>query len=341
MWKIFRWILVPFSVLFGVIIRLRHWLYDVGIKKSKKYQTPIICVGNIRVGGTGKTPATEYLIKLLKNAFSVAVISRGYGRKTRGFVLADSQSNAEIIGDEPFQYYRKFSSEIRVAVDENRQRAIDFFENQPQKTDVYLLDDAFQHRKITPKFSIILTPFNDLYTDDFLLPVGRLRDVRSRAKKANCIIVSKSPKNISPQEQQKILRKINPEKYQSVFFSYVEYSDNVYSTETQIALNQWIKSPFLLVTGIANPQPMIDFLNDLGANFRTKIFPDHHNFSVKEIQNLQKETRILTTEKDFTRLANHIPSAFFLPIEMKIIGQEQEKIFQKQILKNIENESSF
>lgn len=336
MWIFFRWILFPFAVLFGMIVRLRHWLYDIGIKKSKKYDTPIVCVGNIRVGGTGKTPTTEYLIKLLKDIHSVAVISRGYGRKTRGFILANQQSDAQTIGDEPFQYYQKFHKEIQVAVDENRQRAIDFFENQPNKPDVFLLDDAFQHRRISPKFSIILTSFNDLYTDDFLLPMGRLRDVRSRAKKANCIIVSKSPKNISNQQKQKIIKKINPEKGQNVFFSYIQYADKVRSKSTEIPINQWITKPFLLVTGIANPQPMIDFLNELGAKFRTKIFPDHHNFSEKEIQILRKEKRILTTEKDFARLGNDIPTAFFLPIEMKIVGEEQEQIFQKQILKNIE-----
>ena len=269
--KKLRFLLFPFAILYGIILHIRHFLYDKNIKKSKKYNFPIICVGNLSVGGTGKTPMIEYLIQTLSKTKKIAVLSRGYKRKTKGFILADKNSSALTLGDKLL------------------------INNSPE---VILLDDAFQHRKIQAKANILLTAYYDLFTDDFLLPVGLLRDLKQRAYKAQYIVVTKCPINISNNEKQKIIQKLKPHTEQKIAFASIQYAEKVFSSKAEILLNNWISEPFVLVTGIANPQPMIDFLKHQNANFEHIKYPDHHHFSENEIAFLNTKKRILTTVAD-------------------------------------------
>src|SRR6478752_1663867 len=206
--NLLRKILFPFAVLYGFITSIRNFLYDNNLLKSYSFDLPIIAVGNLSVGGTGKTPQIEYLIRLLSSKYKVATLSRGYKRKSEGFVLADETSNAEILGDEPFQFFQKFKN-IQVAVDANRKNGIEQLLSQPEKPEVILLDDAYQHRKVKAGFYIMLTAYGDLYADDFMLPTGNLREYRSGANRANLIVVTKCPPNLSISEQENIKNKLN------------------------------------------------------------------------------------------------------------------------------------
>ena len=205
--NLLRKLLFPFAILYGFITFLRNYLYDKGFLKSYSFNIPVIAVGNLSVGGTGKTPQIEYLIRLLSPNYKVATLSRGYKRKSEGFVLADANATAEIIGDEPFQYYKKFPT-IKVAVAADRKNGIEQLLNQKEKPEIILLDDAFQHRKVKAGFYILLTSYGDLFSDDFILPTGNLRESRSGAKRADVIIVTKCPKDISDAEQERIRQKL-------------------------------------------------------------------------------------------------------------------------------------
>lgn len=328
--KIVLFLLLPLALLYKVVVTIRHFLYDNQWKKSVKYDIPVICVGNLSFGGTGKTPMTEYLIRMLQSTKKITILSRGYRRKTKGLVIADPNCSAQTIGDEPFQYYRKYPN-INVVVDENRVQAISQLSQRQIKTDIFILDDAFQHRKIQAGYNILLTSYNALYTDDYLLPVGTLRDVKSRAKKAECIIVTKCPDSISEQEKQRIISKINPKTNQNVFFTGIKYADFVRSQTESIALSTWVETSFTLVVGIANPVPLIAFLKNQNADFEVIQYPDHHHFSQKEIKALAQKPNVLTTEKDFVRLYPYLNNVYYLPIETFFLFPEQEQIFKKNI----------
>lgn len=316
--KILRILLFPIVPIYFLVTWLRNRLYDSGIKSSKAYDFPVICVGNLSTGGTGKTPMIEYLIRLLSNKNKVATLSRGYKRVTKGFILADQTSNVDTIGDEPFQFYNKFS-EIYVAVDEDRQHGIsELRELQPQ-LEVVLLDDAYQHRKVKAGFNILLTSFNSLYVNDIVLPTGNLREPKLGAKRADVIVVTKCPSDLSDVKKQSILKRIRPQSYQHVFFSTIKYSDKVFSATQQNPLE---KLPsFTLVTGIANATPLVDFLNSKQLIFEHLEYGDHYNFTIKDIEKLEKKSCILTTEKDFMRL-NAVESLqsklHYIPIEVVI-----------------------
>ena len=329
--KIIRYLLFPFALLYGGVIHLRHWLYDIGIFSSKYYEFPVICVGNVNVGGTGKTPMTEYLISLLMPSYKIAVLSRGYKRKTKGFVVANVQSTAKTLGDEPYQYYRKFP-ELLLAVDEKRVRGIECLLEKYSEIQAVVLDDAFQHRAVKAGFSILLTAYNDLYTDDFLLPTGNLRDITRRASVADCIIVTKCPTQLNEDDKKQIFHKIKPNDRQVVYFTSIKYSEKIYSETQQKGLLEWIQEPFTLITGIANPKPLTDYLTKLGADYKLITFSDHHHFSPEEINSLRKEIRILTTEKDYVRLYKEIPSIFYLPIEIYFLFDEEKRDFNQKIL---------
>ena len=311
--KFLRKILLPIVPIYYLVTWLRNKLYDLGVKKSVSYDFPVICVGNLSAGGTGKTPMIEYLINLLKNDYKVATLSRGYKRKTDGFQLANKNSNAESIGDEPFQFYSKFQNEIFVAVDADRRNGIqNLLQENPE---VILLDDAFQHRKVKAGFNILLTTYNNLYFKDIVLPTGNLREPRSGAKRANIIVVTKCPKNLNTSEKSDITKRIHPERYQHVFFSSIAYSDSLFSAEETKAIDKL--EPFTLVTGIANAAPLVDFLKSKNLNFEHLNFKDHHDFKEEDISTLEKKELIVTTEKDFMRLKQHESlkgKLFYLPI---------------------------
>lgn len=317
--KLLRYILLPIVPFYYVITWFRNILYDMDIKKSKSYDFPVICVGNLSTGGTGKTPMVEYLIKLLKNDFVLATLSRGYGRKTKGYFLGSESSSADTIGDEPYQFYHKFHENIFVAVDEDRQHGIAQLRELDNRPDLIILDDAFQHRKVKAKFNILLTTYSDLYMHDMVLPTGDLREPRSGAKRADVIVVTKCPKLISDEEINKIVSKIKPLGDQTVFFSSIAYSKTVLNdSESRLLLEL---EPFTLVTGIANPKQLFNHLNDQGLNYDHIKFKDHHNFTHADITMLEKKELILTTEKDFMRLKIHeslVDKLYYLPIEVKM-----------------------
>lgn len=314
-----RFLLLPFAILYGLGVRLRHFLYDRGWLSSKRYPFPIICVGNLAVGGTGKTPMVEYLVRLLGQE-QVAILSRGYRRKTRGFVLADDSATAMTLGDEPYQYHRKFPR-ATVAVCESRQEGIERLLENPHFKYI-ILDDAFQHRKVQAETNLLLTSYDKLYTQDFLLPVGSLRDIRSRARKAQIIIVTKCPE-LTQAEQEKIIQQLKPLPSQKVYFTTIAYSDRVYSHEDSQALKDFIATPFTLVTGIANPTPLVDFLEKQGASFEHLAYSDHHHFSNRELELLRQKGCILTTEKDYVRLEGALPTLYYLPIETQFLNDQR------------------
>ena len=314
-----RFLLLPFAILYGLGVRLRHFLYDRGWLSSKRYHFPIVCVGNLAVGGTGKTPMVEYLVRLLGQE-QVAILSRGYRRKTRGFVLADDSATAMTLGDEPYQYHRKFPR-ATVAVCESRQEGIERLLENPHFKYI-ILDDAFQHRKVQAGTNLLLTSYDKLYTQDFLLPVGSLRDIRSRARKAQIIIVTKCPE-LTQAEQEKIIQQLKPLPSQKVYFTSIAYSDRVYSHEDSQALKDFIATPFTLVTGIANPTPLVDFLEKQGASFEHLAYSDHHHFSNRELELLRQKGRILTTEKDYVRLEGALSTLYYLPIETQFLNDQR------------------
>ena len=314
-----RFLLLPFAILYGLGVRLRHFLYDKGWLSSKHYPFPILCVGNLAVGGTGKTPMVEYLVRLLGQE-QVAILSRGYRRKTRGFILADDSATAMTLGDEPYQYHRKFP-QATVAVCESRQEGIERLLENPHFKYI-ILDDAFQHRKVQAGTNLLLTSYDKLYTQDFLLPVGSLRDIRSRARKAQIIIVTKCPE-LTQAEQEKIIQQLKPLPSQKVYFTSIAYSDRVYSHEDSQALKDFIATPFTLVTGIANPTPLVDFLEKQGASFEHLAYSDHHHFSNRELELLRQKGRILTTEKDYVRLEGALSTLYYLPIETQFLNDQR------------------
>ncbi|WP_369997520.1 tetraacyldisaccharide 4'-kinase [Winogradskyella sp.] len=319
--KLIRLILFPFVPIYYLVTRLRNWLYDKGFKSSKAYDIPVICVGNLSTGGTGKTPMIEYLIRLLKNEKSIATLSRGYKRITEGFVLGDDDATADTIGDEPYQFYRKFEA-IKVAVDGNRQNGIEQLLDLEDKPEVILLDDAYQHRKVRAGLNILLTSYYNLYYKDIVLPTGNLREPRSGAKRADIIVVTKCPVTISKNEKDIMASKLKLKPHQKLFFSHIGYSESVVSSNNEITLKSLPK--FTLVTGIANAKPLVNFLKDKGLEFEHIEYPDHYSFRPNDIEMLSEKEVIVTTEKDYVRLSNNESletKLYYLPIELIIDGK--------------------
>lgn len=317
-----RKLLFPFAILYGFITSLRNYLYDKGILKSHSFDIPIIAVGNLSVGGTGKTPQIEYLIRLLSPSYKVATLSRGYKRKSEGFILADATATAEILGDEPFQYYTKFPS-VQVAVDADRRNGIEQLLKHNERPEIILLDDAFQHRKVRAGFYILLTAYGDLFCDDFILPTGNLRESSNGAKRANLIIVTKCPMNITESEQERIKKKLGVDL--PIYFSSIAYDDKVYNETESIAVSEVKSMQKILLAGIAKPKPFFDFLK--ADTDEIMVFPDHHHFSESEIltlKNKAKDKIIITTEKDFVRLEAKIlkKQLYYLPIKSKFVSNQ-------------------
>lgn len=320
-----RYILFPLVPFYYLVTLLRNKLYDLGLKSSKSFDVPVICVGNLSVGGTGKTPMIEYLIKLLNKKYKVATLSRGYKRKTQGFIIAEQSTNAQDVGDEPFQYFNKFK-DIIVSVDANRCNGIMQLLALTNKPEVILLDDAFQHRKVKAGFNIVLTSYNNLYVNDMVLPTGNLREPKTGAKRADVIVVTKCPITISEAEKKEIVNALNPLPNQQVFFSSITYSNTIKNFKEDKPIQYLKNNKFALVTGIANSKPLVEFLDSEGFNFEHLNFKDHHEFSAKEIENLKEKELILTTEKDFMRLEPYFKDSktiFYIPIETTLSNAEE------------------
>lgn len=337
--KVFRFLLFPFAIIYNIITTIRNWFFDIGILKSTSFDIPVIAVGNLSVGGTGKTPQIEYLIRLLKSDYKIAVLSRGYKRKTNGFIQLNNSHNVEDVGDEPLQFFKKFGNEITVAVDANRTNGIQQLLKNGNPPDVVLLDDAYQHRKVKAKNYILLTKYNDLYSNDFVLPTGNLRESKRGANRADCIVVTKCPSKLTSKTQEAIRKKLEPKPNQRVFFTTIAY-DSELKGDRLLPLNELKDKEILLITGIANPTSLLNFLTLQGFNFKHLAFPDHHNFSTKDIIHIRevfnnissKNKVIITTEKDYVRLKDKIDNLLYISIKTKFLTQKNEFI---SLIKNV------
>ncbi|MDT0675778.1 tetraacyldisaccharide 4'-kinase [Autumnicola musiva] len=320
---ILRKILFPFSLLYGGITLVRNFLYNCGVLRSQNYQFPVICVGNLNTGGTGKSPMIEFLLKMLLPDYKVASLSRGYKRKSKGYFLLTGKESAEEVGDEPLQFKSKYPNAL-IAVDEDRRNGISCLSE--EGAEVVLLDDAFQHRKVKAGFNILLTAYHDLYVDDVMLPTGNLREPSGGADRANVIIVTKCPLSLGVEKMEHIRAKLNPRNYQKLFFSYIAYAEEIVGAGVIKPLSDLKEFNFTLVTGIANPVPLVKFLEDKNLSFRHLNFPDHHNFSSAEIEGISTEKLILTTEKDYMRLKQQmsVDKLWYLPITTEFIANGEE-----------------
>ncbi len=345
-----RLFLFPFSLIYGAIMKMRNFFYNKNIFRRNQFEIPTICVGNLRVGGTGKTPHIEYLLKLLKNKYLVATLSRGYKRKTRGFRVADLFSNTSEIGDEPMQLYSKFK-EVVVAVDEKRANGLRELTHRYPRLKAVLLDDAFQHRAVQAGLSILLTSYYHPYYDDYLLPAGRLREGKSGAKRADIIVVTKCPKVLSPIIRAGIKDSIKPLPYQSLYFSYIRFGGFLpLNLNYDIALKNKKFNTILLVVGIADSYTLEDHLKQFCSDLIVMKFDDHHQYSETDLQRINESWTniyttnklLVTTEKDTMRLKNplirelvvNLPF-YYIPIEVEF-HQADKKQFDEQIIDYVE-----
>ncbi|RPE08397.1 tetraacyldisaccharide 4'-kinase [Chitinophaga lutea] len=308
MWQYLSYLLYPFSLLYGLVLWIRNRLYDNGVLTSVEFDLPVIAVGNLSVGGTGKTPHVEYLIRLLKDHYKTATLSRGYNRKTKGYLLAGPQSTAADIGDEPMQFHRKFP-DVKVCVGEERMLAVPQLLGDEPETAVILLDDAFQHRSIKPGLNIMVTDYSRLFTRDHVVPVGRLREGRKGYHRADIIIVSKCPATLARAEKETIEREIAPLPHQQVYFTTLQYGEP-YPLLPGGPVQPARDTAMLVACGIARPEPMVQHLLQKHSNVHLLAFPDHYYYTQKDLDKMKLELEqldgarkvIITTEKDAVRL---------------------------------------
>lgn len=315
----------PVSALLAMVLHIRHQLYDVHLLGAHTMRIPTICVGNLALGGTGKTPHTEYLVRQLSKDYRVAVLSRGYGRKTKGFMLATPTSTVEQIGDEPLQIARKFPS-VPVAVCKNRVHGVHQLQKLFPDLQAVILDDAFQHRSIRCGVTILLTAYDNLYIHDRLWPSGHLRDLRYRAYKANIIIVTKCPESMRPIDQRVVETSLHKAAFQQLYFSSLRYAPLP------------AEGTPLIVTGIVDPKPLVDYVQATAPKAELLAFPDHHMFNRRDVNRIfaaaEKFDYVLTTEKDLTRLeqagvAEALGKKLFaMPIEVHL-EQEEDQLIKK------------
>lgn len=348
--KIISVILFPFSILYGIIGAIRNFLFNNNLLKSQSFDVPVISVGNLSFGGTGKTPQVEYLIRLLSGSFSIATLSRGYKRKSKGFAEGHVNSTCAEIGDEPLQYKTKFP-EILVAVCEDRCGGVRNILKLKKEIHCILLDDAFQHLSIKAGLNILLTDYSKMYYNDFVVPSGTLREFRCGARRADIIVVTKCPKNISEGQRKNIIKKIRPLKHQHVFFSFIEYSQFTLFSNHAVIKSFDLNTSVLLFSGIANTEPLVEYLRE--NKFETKVmkFSDHHQYSTADLHkvresfnNIAAEDKvIITTEKDAVRIESPelkeilkgLP-VYFIPIITDFFPIDKET-FNKQIIDYVTN----
>ena len=342
MLKSFKYLLLPISLVYGIVVWLRNWLFDKNILKSAAFNFPVICVGNLAVGGTGKTPMVEYLIRLLKHEFVIATISRGYKRKTKGFGIANDNTTALEIGDEPMQFHKKFP-DITVAVGEERLVAIPHLLQERPNTEVIILDDAFQHRQVKAGLNILLTEYKDLYTRDFPLPGGDLRDVRSSAQRAEIVIVTKCNPDLPVTERDSIALELQLSPSQCLYFSSILYGKPYHLFSKQLTTLSEYKD-LLLICGIANPKPLKDFLTSQVHSYDMLRYPDHHIFDSDDLLDIKKHFEkiksekkiIITTEKDGVRLQKFEQElasypVYVLPIQHAFLFNKAPEFHQQVI----------
>ena len=346
------------SLFYGIVSAIRNELFDLKILPSREFDLPIISIGNITVGGTGKTPHTEYIAQLLKSGFKVAILSRGYKRKTRGFFIVESTSKVKQVGDEPLQIKLKFNS-VTVAVDASRVRGIEKLLALPEKPKVILLDDAFQHRYVTPGMNILLIDYNRLITKDSLLPYGRLRESASNKSRATIMIVTKCPAELKPIDERIITKELEVRPYQNLYFSTLEYGSLMPVFPEDITLKSVVLVEgitVLLVTGIANPSPLNEYLRHGSHDIHEMNFPDHHQYISKDLDRINVKFDslptvkkiIITTEKDMVRFRdldtvpeNIRKNMYYIPLKISFLNNAGKE-FDRKILNYVkENKSNF
>ncbi len=338
--KILTYLLTPLSWVYGGVMWVRNKLFDTGILPQVEFDVPVIGVGNITVGGTGKTPHTEYLVSQLCGSYKVAVLSRGYKRHTKGFLLANAKSSPETIGDEPWQIYNKFGMRAKVAVCESRKQGITRLLQLFPDLDLIILDDSFQHRWVKPRISILLMEYGRSVMQDHLLPLGRLRESRHEMNRADKVIVTKVPDTINPIDLRVVVNELNLMKYQKLYFTGYQYESiqPVFSEEAKFATNIYSlsdKDAVLLLTGIAHPRAFVRHFSSYPFRIKVEHFPDHHNFTRKDLQRIQQRFQnmkgerklIITTEKDAVRLLHNPyfpqelkPFVYYQPISVKTLN---------------------
>ncbi len=343
--KILRWLFFPISLLYGLIMLIRNWAFDIGLLSQYRSKLKVIAIGNLSTGGTGKTPFTEYLLNQMKSD-KIAVLSRGYGRSTSGYILAKASDSAETIGDEPYQMFRKFQPDVVFAVAEKRVEGLKELENIEPELETVILDDAFQHRYAQRDVNILLTSYDDLFVNDLMLPTGNLREPKIGARRADRVVVTKCPPNLSESEKKIIAKRIS--RYvslENVFFSSIKYGEAVAFKESGLSLGD--QATYLL-TGIANPEPLIQQLNSRSLIDHFK-YPDHYAFTEKDLDQLvvkvsEKKAPILTTEKDMVRLlefSDHqifeMVPFYYLPIAFQL---DREKDFLNGLMMSLKGVKS-
>jgi len=337
---IWRILLFPVSILYGIITWLRNKFFDWGILPSKRFDHPVIGVGNLIVGGSGKTPMIEFIIGLLKPKYKIAVLSRGYLRKTKGYKVATKESDVKQVGDEPLQLALKHP-DIHVAVCEKREKGINIILHEKPDNQVILLDDSFQHRYVTPGLNILLSDYHKIFTRSFILPTGNLREYRSGVKRADCLIITKTPAVFSPLDRKLILKDLEKFQIKKVLFSYIKYGDWIPVTEGARKKPMQEAKTIFLLTGIANPTPLAEHLKRQCLDLHVFSYSDHHQFTRLEIEKIMIKYRetfsgskaIITTEKDSMRLRNPELSSilkqvpvYYIPIEVDFHKEDQLEI---------------
>ncbi|HPC99194.1 MAG TPA: tetraacyldisaccharide 4'-kinase [Bacteroidales bacterium] len=350
------------SIIYGMVTGLRNFLYNTGVLSSREFSLPVICVGNITVGGTGKTPHCEYLIDLLKDRFRVALLSRGYRRKTNGFVMARPASGAAEIGDEPAEIKARFP-DVTIAVDGNRTRGIENILREKPETEVIILDDGFQHRRITPGLSILLTDYGRLMIHDHLLPYGELRESLRNMSRADIILVTKCPPDLSPIQRRIVVKDMKKAAYQKLYFTTYKYGNplpvfksGIYSGDDSGSYEQKNISGVLILTGIANPAPFNEYVETMFTKTRKLNYPDHHNFGEEDLKRIDAELAglpagrrlILTTAKDAVRLreltgliTDELKKIFYyIPVQVDFLNDDRDefnRLITEYVRKNKRN----
>jgi len=338
--KNLKFLLYPLSAIYSIYTTFRNLLFDLGLIDSIQYKIPTIGIGNLSTGGTGKSIIVDYLIERFKKNKKITTLSRGYNRKTRGFVQASESSDAYEIGDEPFQFFSKHP-EINVVVCEDRRKGMNIILKNLSDTELCIWDDVFQHRFVKPGLMILSTTFQYPFYKDEILPIGNLRENKDSSKRADIIIVTKCPIDMQINDKETIIKSLNPLANQKVFFSTLTYKQKIKSDVDQINIDTLSESDFILVTGIVDSSYLVEFLKSKAFNFKHLKYSDHYNFnklSIDKIRNISSGKRILTTEKDFGRLKPKISDRdiYYIEVSMQFNSELNELNFDKTISEYID-----
>ena len=336
-----KFLLYPLSIVYNLITSLRNLLFDLGLINPVQYKIPTIGVGNLSTGGTGKSILVDYLIELLKIKYRITTLSRGYNRDTSGFIQATSKSSAYEIGDEPYQFYSKHP-EINVVVCEDRRKGMKLILNNLPNTEISIWDDVFQHRYVKPGLMLLTTTFKYPYYQDEVLPIGNLRENKSSSKRADLIIVTKCPDELSYIEKLEFLEKLSPDENQKVFFSTISYKKNLKSDDSTIHIDNLREEEFILVTGIADSSYLVKYLNNKNLKFKHLKYSDHYNFkkpSIDKILSISRNKKIITTEKDYGRLKPKINRGeiYYLEVSIEFPNNLNKISFDEVVYDFVEN----